>query len=74
MQAAPTGSGKTAVLLVGWIEFRRSAFRCCRLCGRCFRRTRLLVMITTAFDLDEDDQTVCMNYGDSDAGIIIGYV
>lgn len=31
-------------------------------------------MITTAFYLDEDDQTVCMNYGDSDAGITIGYV
>ena len=31
-------------------------------------------MITTAFYLDEDDQTICMNYGDSDTGISIGYV
>lgn len=31
-------------------------------------------MMFSSFHLDEEDQTVCMNYGDSDAGISIGYV
>ena len=74
MQAAPTGSGKTAVFLAVWIGCRRSASPCYRLCGRCCKRTRHLVLIIlAACDLDEQDQSLCMNYGDSDAGLSIGY-